>query len=316
MKFLHNLTKKTLILQRTIGLKENQFYTLVNRLEQVWEDSEKKRKSSPTRKRAIGAGNSYKHESLKDKLLIVLLYYKLYVTQEFLGVIVDLDQANISRLLKKMLPLIEQAADPELALYLAKAKQDEASYARINNLQDFFKIHPDLEEVIVDATEQECYRSEDNEQQKKYYSGKRKAHMIKTQVTIGRSGRIIDISESAPGSIHDKKLFDQEDTINKFPKKTRIRGDSGYQGAPEQHPDHYIIIPIKKPKGGQLSDVAKESNRANSKRRVVVEHAIGKIKHFRMFNGVYRGKIENYNQSFRNAASILNFRLKNNPLCV
>ncbi|MCC7414951.1 MAG: transposase family protein, partial [Epsilonproteobacteria bacterium] len=43
------------------------------------------------------------------------VYYKTYMTQEFLGWLLNLDQSNVSRLINKILPLIELAADPEFA---------------------------------------------------------------------------------------------------------------------------------------------------------------------------------------------------------
>src|SRR5690606_25327432 len=127
---------------------------------------------------------------LKDKLLIVLLYYKLYLTQEFLGIVVDLDQANVSRLLKKMLPLIEKAADSELSTYLKNVEDLQCSETRINNFDDFFNKHPELRDVSTDATEQQCYRSKNYENQKQFYSGKKKRHTIKTQVSVSKTGKI------------------------------------------------------------------------------------------------------------------------------
>ena len=35
------------------------------------------------------------------------------------------------------------------------------AYQRINNWRDFLEKHPDLIEVSIDATEQQCYRSSD-----------------------------------------------------------------------------------------------------------------------------------------------------------
>src|SRR5437762_3238188 len=161
MKFLEKLTKKTKTFQRTVGLSLQQFNTLTKRLENNWLIAEEQRKDHKNRKRKIGAGHPYKFESMNEKLLVILLYYKLYLTQEFLGMIVDIDQANISRLLAKMLPLIEKTADPELMTYLKDVQKLQSSSARINNLTDFFAAFPDLKDVSIDATEQPCYRSED-----------------------------------------------------------------------------------------------------------------------------------------------------------
>lgn len=311
MKFLDNITKNARKFQRTVGLCITQIDLLVKKLEPHWKKAEEQRKSTFDRKRKIGAGRPYKFESLRYKLLIVLLYYRLYLTQELLGSIVGLDQANISKLLKKMLPLIEKAADPELAAYFKKIQEEHDIAEKTNDWKTFFEKNPDLKDVSIDATEQQCYRSEDNEQQKQYYSGKKKRHTMKTQLSVASSGRFLDISKTYPGSVHDKKIIDEEKTVAKFPEKTCLRFDSGYQGVKAENPDHYIVLPVKKPKGKELSELAKEHNRANSRRRVIAEHGICRLKKFRICGSLYRGAIESYNQIFRNIASILNFKLAN-----
>ena len=311
MKFLKKLIKKTNVFQRTIGLTTQQFDLLVEKVAPHWNIEEEKRKLQRNRKRKIGAGHPYKLEDLGQKILAVLLYYKLYLTQEFLGMIVELDQANISRLLKKMLPLIEKAADPELITYFSNIQDAHAAAEKTKDWATFFTKYPELKDVSTDATEQECYRSQDNDVQKEHYSGKKKRHTLKTQISVAPSGRILDISKSYPGSIHDKTVIDQEETIKKFPTKTCLRFDSGYQGVKEDNPDHYIVLPTKKPKGKELSGLAKEHNRVNSKRRVIAEHAYSRLKKFRILGNLYRGPLQSYNQIFRSIASILNFKLAN-----
>lgn len=171
------------------------------------------------------------------------MYYKLYVTQELLGIIVDLDQSNISRLISKMAPIIEKVADPELASYLDASQN---TYKRIGNWEDFIKQFPDLNDVSTDATEHKVYRSVNHEQQKKYFSGKKKQHSAKTQISVSSRGRIIHVSQTYPGSIHDKRVADEEQIGGKFPEETRHTLDSGYQGIMGEYPNHNIMIPIKK----------------------------------------------------------------------
>ena len=311
MKFLEHLTKKPTTFQRTTGLKIDQFKKFVQQLKSVWDEAETLRKTRDGRQRSIGGGRSYRLLSLEHKLFVVLLYYKAYITQEFIGIIVGLDQANISRLIQKMMPLIEKVADKELATYLTKAKEEYEKIPasqRVNNWQDFLKKHPDLKDVCTDATEQRTYRSSDNETQKKYYSGKKKQHTLKTQISISSSGRILDVSGSHPGSIHDAKLADEECTAQKFPEKTCQRYDAGYQGIQSKNPDHYIITPIKKPRGRELSPLAKELNTIHSKRRVRAEHAVSRVKKYKICAQTYRGDIKQYNTVFRGVAAFVNFK--------
>lgn len=85
-------------------------------------------------------------------VVIVLLYYKTYMTQELVGISCEIDQANVSRLLQKMLPLMEKAADSQFATYLKQAKEEferTPPHQRTNNVADFFRKHPDLREVAT-----------------------------------------------------------------------------------------------------------------------------------------------------------------------
>ena len=312
MKLLEQLIKKPLIFQRTLGLSIAQFEILAASLEFLWAATEIQRKSKRSRIRNIGAGHPYHLSSIKEKLTAILLYYKAYLTQEFIGILVGIDQSNVSKLLAKMLPLIEKAADPELKDYLRQAKEDyakQAQHNRINNWADFLKKHPDLKEVSTDATEQRCHRSSNNAEQKKHYSGKKKCHMLKTQLSVSLTGRILDVSRTYPGSVHDKSIIDAEKTIQKFPEHTCQRLDLGYQGVIAENPTYYIVLPYKKPKNGELSSFHKELNTVHSKGRVIVENGICRLKKFKICQYRYRGLISNYNQIFRNIAALVNLKL-------
>lgn len=314
MKFLEKLTKKPKTFQRTIGLDLHQFKKMVKNTTQYWNQAELERKNNNARKRKIGGGRTYKLECFEHMLASVLMYYKTYITQELLGIIIGgIDQSNVSRLIKKMADIIERAADPELATYLSDAKKQYELNGnnKIGDFQSFLKKYPDLEEVSTDATEQKCHRPQNYEEQKNYYSGKKNQHSLKTQISVSSSGRIIDISETYPGKNHDKTILDIENTVRKFPEKTPQRFDAGYQGAAKDNSEHYVLTPFKKPRKQELSDVLKEMNQIHSRRRVVVENALARLKKFRIIGGVYRGLKKTYNQIFRNIAAILNFRLLN-----
>jgi hypothetical protein len=308
MLFINNLINKPALLQRIIGVKPRLLDLLVEKVAPLWEKAEEERLNKRSRKRNIGGGNQYKLKTVKNFVLIVLFYYKQYPTQELLGVLFNLHQSNISRLLKKMLPLIEEAADPELRTFLTKIKE-EVERERITSYDDLIKKYPELKDASGDATEGRVFRSQKHEVQKEFYSGKAKQHTIKTQTTVARSCRILDISESYPGSVHDKKIMDSEKTIEKIPKQVPQRFDLGYQGVKNEYPDHNIILPIKKPKGGELSSADKEFNKTNSALRVVVENVFSRLKKFRILSHPFRQPLDVYNQTFRNVGALLNFKL-------
>jgi hypothetical protein len=118
-----------------------------------------------------------------------------------------------------MLPIFEQAADPELKTYFKKAKEDSK---KISNPIEFFEKYPDLRSLKVDATEQRRNRPKDYELRKKIYSGKKKIFANKTQILIDEKLKILDVSKSYSGSIHDKKIFDLEGTVKSSSKCDKI----------------------------------------------------------------------------------------------
>lgn len=92
------------------------------------------------------------------------------------------------------------------------------------------------EQVILDATEQPVYRSQDNEVRQAYYSGKKKAFTLKTQFLTDTEHHIVAISEAVPGAKHDKKLSDDLKTIERLPDGCEVQADKGYQGLAQQVP--------------------------------------------------------------------------------
>ena len=96
--------------------------------------------------------------------------------------------------------------------------------------------------------------------------------------------RILYLSQTYEGSVHDKRVADEEDlefgADDPRRETLELLQDLGFQG---YKPKGVVVVqPMKKPKGGQLTDAQKQSNQAISRQRVVVEHAIGGVKIWRM----------------------------------
>ena len=304
MMNLKKLLHKPNLFARVFGVKLDKFLILVEKMQKVWTKAEAERLNNKKRKRAIGGGRKYALETMEEKVLLILMYYRHNMTHEVLGVMFDFDASNATRLINKMLPIFEQAADPRLKTYFKEAKKYSE---KVSTPIDFFRKYPELKRVIVDATEQRRSRPKDKNKRKKVYSGKKKAFTIKTQILIDKSKRIVDVSKSYDGSVHDKKMFDLDSTANKIPTQSESLGDLGYFGVPKEYPHINMALPYKKNKGQKkLSDEQKEFNRQHSKKRVVVEHVIGREKIFRICSDTYRGKEKKHNQIFRNVAALVN----------
>jgi len=103
-----------------------------------------------------------------------LIYLRLYVSQSLLAYLFELDQSNISRELNaRLLPillavlpvLLQDAPLRHLATDSSEADDKQSPSAkkprRINTLQELLAAYPELEEVLLDATEQSVPRPED-----------------------------------------------------------------------------------------------------------------------------------------------------------
>jgi hypothetical protein len=238
---------------RLTGVRVEVFDQMLKQLQDPWNKAQS-RKSKPGRPWEVGG--------LEEHLLIMLLYYRCYVTQEFIGCLFGVDKSVICRTIQR----VEALAGPLLGLKREPRISEEEAIA-----------------IIVDCTEQPIYRPGDDATQKLHYSGKKKRHTLKTEYMITEKGRIISGSPSHPGSHHDLTV---RRAGPKLSGGVRLYGDSAYQGYDKEHPD--IDHPYKKPKGGELTEEEKEYNKGLSRFRVRVEHKIGQIKRYRIVSDRFR----------------------------
>ncbi len=98
----------------------------------------------------------------------------------------------------------------------------------------------------------------------------KKTHSVKNNILSLPDRRIMFLSQTFNGSVHDKKICDEQPL--KLPVGTNIWQDTGFVG----HSPFGINVrmPMKKPKGKELTKEQKEQNREISRFRVLVEHAI------------------------------------------
>ena len=109
------------------------------------------------------------------------------------------------------------------------------------------------------------------------YSGK-KTHSIKNNLLCTNNLRIVWLSSTYEGHVHDKKICDEEPRL--LPKGIRLWQDTGSIG---HRPDGVeTCMPKKKSKGKELATVEKQGNRRISGTRIKVEHVIGGMERCRI----------------------------------
>lgn len=292
-------------LLRFTGLTPEPFALLAQRLTPLWQAAEQQRLTRPTRQRAIGAGRRYTLASIEDKVLPVLVFYRLYLTEELMGWLFGLHRSNVHRLLAKIEPLLTAAADPMLRTFLRTAKRQRR---KIGRWEAFVQVYPDLAEVVIDATEQPRRRPAPRTQ-RRYYSGKRKRHTLQTQLTVSRRGRILHVSAPAPGRVHDYALFKRLHMADRLPPETTTYLDRGYEGAATDFPTPRFVLPVKRRRNKRvLTRAERRFNDGQARKRIIVEHFIARLKKYQLLAQVYRHRVGQYGQRVRNIAALVNFR--------
>ena len=87
--------------------------------------------------------------------------------------------------------------------------------------------------------------------------------------------------------------------------------DLGFLGVEKDFPEQKSSLPIKKEKDHELTEVQKEYNRNHSAKRIVIEHAICRIKKYRIMNDVFRNRLRKYNRVSDIVSGLVNYRIMN-----
>jgi hypothetical protein len=162
------------LIKALTGLPAKAFWELVAAIEARLPEYERQRHERPDRQRAVGGGRSY-DQPLVIRVTLVLTYLRLHIIQEAVGLLFGTTQTDVSRELRRLLPLIKEIVPaPEVWEIVQEGETlSQADVLELAQLADG--------RALVDATEQQVYRPQDNEERKKYYSGKKKAFTLPGQ---------------------------------------------------------------------------------------------------------------------------------------
>jgi hypothetical protein len=286
-----HLRENSLLIKAFMGLPAEVFWQLVTDMVKKLPAYELKRLDREERQRAVGGGGEF-DLSLVIRVALVLTYLRLHIPQQAVACMYkDATQSDVSRELRRLLPLLKEVLPcPEVWEMVAAGEElTEAEVLALAQLADG--------RVLIDATEQQVYRpGQDNEERKKYYSGKKRQFTYKTQFATDGQWDIKAISVGVPGAKNDKKLSDEVKTVERAPTGSEMDADKGYQGLDkqvelvtvrnvetgqaEQVPRLTVKTPFKKPTGGELSEEQKAFNQELSRIRVRIEHCIGWVKNW------------------------------------
>jgi hypothetical protein len=141
----------------------------------------------------------------------------------------------------------------------------------------------------------------------------KKTHSVKNTLLSLPDRRIMFLSNTFNGSVHDKRICDEQ-PLN-LPKGINLWQDTGFKGHSPNGTK--IWMPQKKPKGKELTQEQKQQNQNISRFRVLVEHAICGAKRCRIVKDRLRCHKLGFDDLIMElACGLHNFRLamKNNAL--
>ena len=144
-------------------------------------------------KEEYGAGRHFKLD-VRDRFLMLLVYYRLYITYTLTGFLFDLDQSNVCRDIQKIERLIRKCVPiPQKTYNITK---------RLKTPEEVEEYFPGLLS-FTDSTEQQIPRPVDKDRRKMYYSGKKKRHTVKNQLMVNKDGYILHKAKHKKGRRHD-----------------------------------------------------------------------------------------------------------------
>ena len=329
------LAAKPGVFKSMTGISTQEFEALLARVGPRYEALIRSRIERADRQRAPGGGEKSSHD-LTERLLMTLVWLRLYLTCEAVGFLFGVDKGTVSRFTRPILLIlrdlgVETLGWPDEAITLAQSANAGVPLATpTGSVPEEPAVASDVEDTdatdrtgigtpdearcgdhvaIIDATEQRVERPGDSDTQKTYYSGKKKAHTLKTQIVVNERGRMRQVSDSVPGATHDLTLLRQSGVVAALPRGVTANGDCGYRGMQNDFPDHSVALPYRPNAGEHLTPEEKLHNQIVSSVRIVVENTLAELKHFQALASRFRHSLERHSEVIKAIVGIVNRRI-------
>src|SRR5690349_21841552 len=302
-----NLRRYPIVVLKMTGLRLNEFADLLDDMLPRFAAAEQTRLKRSNRRRAQGGG---RHAGLapRDQILLATIWLRQYPTNEVLGFLFDVSDSTVSRVVNRLVPLLEASGKDTMRLPDPGPKHRK-------ELDALLKETPQLA-VIIDTFEQKVQRCKDPKQADKHFSGKKKQHTLKPQVAVDEhDGTLCDVSESVVGPTADLTLLKQSGLLERLGKGVGALGDLAYVGIAEAHPQKLGATPRRKPRGKERPEEDVCFNQAFSKRRIKVEHTIGRMRRYQSLAQTDRHHRKNHTARTRAVAGLVNRQIRSRLPC-
>jgi hypothetical protein len=215
---------------------------------------------------------------------MTLCWLRHNLSQALLGAFYGISQATVSRVISRLRELIGQAAAQGMP-GLAQTSPGERLL---------------LDGCLLPTGQRS------GQQGQGLYNGKRHAAGMNVLVIGDRWGRLVEVSDPTPGSMHDARSFTETGLDGALAERDVV-ADLGFLGCG-------VATPIRKPRGGELWELEKINNRAHASARAAVERTIALFKQWRVVGSGYRGPLVRFPKVIRTVVALEKFRIYEKPL--
>lgn len=231
--------------------------------------------AKPGRRRGPGGGRRRKLPPYQE-VLLTLLYLRHNVSHAVCGAMFGVSADISENRFHEVVTVLRDVCPAERFDAQKKWTKREPSW------------HPDtLDQVLVDSFETPVSRPSLPDKQRKFYSGKKKRHTIKSQIVTDARGEVLCVEAGRPGPTSDKTLYEGSAAAGQYPQAAR-RADLGYVGVPEMLLPHKRVRGKAGQKGPELTQAQREENHYAASQRVYVEHGVRRVKAWRTLRDEFR----------------------------
>jgi hypothetical protein len=257
-------------------------------------------KKGAPRRRAPGAGAPPSLD-LTDRLLMALVWLRIYPTSEVLGWLFGLEKSNAWENVRDALAVLATLADFPF-------ERPVAARAKLATPAAVIAASPEVR-IVIDGKEQPFRRPQGWDRQKPFYSGKKKRHPVKNQIVGTPEGRIGGVSDTAPGSTHDLTLMREDGILDRLGEGESAMADKADTGGQKDRPGTPLVVPTRATRGHPLTAEQEAANRVISGYRVVIEPVMAQLDRFQVLKPVFRSAFERHTGVIRVVAALVDRRI-------
>lgn len=141
----------------------------------------------------------------EEKLFFILYFFKNGHLQESLAAQFDMNQGQISRWIKVLMPLLEKSIS-DLHLQPARSMPELVKLFRNRQIENNLSNCESADSLHLDATERPIQRNVDYKAQEQDYSGKKGTHTVKNSVLNDENQFIHFTGQTFAGPTSDKTM--------------------------------------------------------------------------------------------------------------